>query len=482
MKTKQLNGVNEYTPGGWESTLQDSSATTVPQTTTFESAVSHLPIGAKVAAASSLLLGVGLRDWLTNQESAFLDLLAPENHQVFLIREGRFLYPKGAPLFPLDVINPSSELAGEAIFSHRYELTSDIGRKVYRARTTSIKLERGSSLIFGLFSPEDAAFNDDIDDRFSSLVYMFRKASKSARKTCKILQKKIDNSRAQLIVNRASGCVVHANREAGSMLANELHDLVGSEYSHTASKIGDLSTQHKISLENFKVDDINLSLVTLTPLNRDTTSATPAETDTNSVRFKDSLSAIVTAASVIESSFDSLNAREIKDMANVILDEAYDVNRQLSIENQLKKYAKRTQYRVNLQYEVEKAIDSITSANRFTGEIKLHVSSEFPYATAPCDVYVNLFESVLSVHSRAAGNASKTLVSISSDDVDRKLSVIISTRSSGAIHRSFLNNGLQQDIERLAKKLDVGLQYELDDQSSRIVTSIIIPLQETLAR
>ena len=481
MKTKQLDNVTEHTIGRWGATIENDPMTVATKTTVREGSVSHLSQEAKVAAASSLLLGARLRDWVTDQESAFLDFLAPENHRVFLIQKGHFLHPTDTLLFSLEVIEPLSALDGEAIFSHRYEQPSDIGHKSFRVRTTTIKPEQDNPLILGLYGPEDIELRDKIDDSFFNIVSLFRKASELAQKTGRVLNNKMDAGLPQLLVNRASGCVVHANSEVGVMLETSSRNLIGKEFGYTTDKIGALSTKYKIALENFTAGDMNLSLVTLTPGKRDSLSKTQTETFPVSDQFRSSLATIVTAASVIESSIDSLSVEETREMANVILDEAYDVNRQLTIEDQLEKYAQSIQRRVNLQYEVEKAIDRITSANHFAGDIKLHVTAELPYVTAPCDVYTHLFESILAVHSRATENKGQTLISVSSGDDDGKLVVDITTRYSGVVRKSILHSGLRQNIARLASKLGVELQFENDDQPEKIITSFAISPEEALA-
>ncbi|RKX25696.1 MAG: hypothetical protein DRP47_09375, partial [Candidatus Zixiibacteriota bacterium] len=336
-------------------------------------------------------------------------------------------------------------------------------------------------LILGLYGPEDIDLRDKIDDSFFNIVSLFRKASELAQKTGRVLNNKMDAGLPQLLVNRASGCVVHANSEVGVMLETSSRNLIGKEFGYTTDKIGALSTKYKIALENFTAGDMNLSLVTLTPGKRDSLSKTQTETFPVSDQFRSSLATIVTAASVIESSIDSLSVEETREMANVILDEAYDVNRQLTIEDQLEKYAQSIQRRVNLQYEIEKAIDRITSANHFAGDIKLHVTAELSYVTAPCDVYTHLFESILAVHSRATENKGQTLISVSSGDDDGKLVVDITTRYSGVVRKSILHSGLRQNIARLASKLGVELQFENDDQLKKIITSFAISPEEALA-
>ncbi|RKX28925.1 MAG: hypothetical protein DRP47_03020, partial [Candidatus Zixiibacteriota bacterium] len=67
MKTKQLDNVTEHTIGRWGATIENDPMTVATKTTVREGSVSHLSQEAKVAAASSLLLGARLRDWVTDQ-------------------------------------------------------------------------------------------------------------------------------------------------------------------------------------------------------------------------------------------------------------------------------------------------------------------------------------------------------------------------------------------------------------------------------
>ncbi|MBU8934654.1 MAG: hypothetical protein KOO62_11710 [candidate division Zixibacteria bacterium] len=461
--------------------LPNTNAGGVHCTVESEGRFGYLSEEAKVAAASSLLLGAMLRDWLTDQESAFLDLLPPPGHQFFLVRQSCFLHPDKPP-FPIDIIESSAALDGNAIFSHRHELESRGSSGACNVRTATIQTEPGEEFVIGLYGPVDPVTRDKIDNCFSSLVRLFRHAVSSANETYLTLQEKLNTNEAHLLVNRASGCIVHANGAAGTMLSTELRSLIGQEYGQTTDQVIASGHHPAMTLENLTSGGMSLSLVRLTPSAVDAMPSVETNQDSSKDHLRSSLATIVTAASVLESSCQTLSPEETREITDIILGEAYDMDRHFNIEMMYRKFAHQVRRRVNLQYEAENAIIRFTDTNRFTDEVKLIVTSPVPYTTAPGDIYAHLFESILAIHFRATGQTSQIQISIHLAKDSRDQVVNVTTRTGGSLVRIVRNEGLPRDIHRLATQLGVELQTKINDKHDSIETTIIIPAQETIAK
>jgi hypothetical protein len=87
------------------------------------------------AGIESLLIGQCLRDWLTDSEKNFLDLLVCDFAILFLIKEGKFLHPEGVELFNLELIETALRERGEAFFCHRLNLKNNSEKYHYKVHT-----------------------------------------------------------------------------------------------------------------------------------------------------------------------------------------------------------------------------------------------------------------------------------------------------------------------------------------------------------
>lgn len=430
---------------------------------------------AKVAAISSLLLGVLVRDWLTSQETAFLDMLSPPGQQFFLVRQDRFLLPQGKPLFPVNLIKRSSLQVGDAIFSFRYE--SDSGRDADNYNIQSAAIRKGPpdhEFTIGLYGPADPVMRDMVDDSFPRLVRLFRDAAVAAGETYLSLQGRLDDQDAFLLINRASGYVIDAGIAAGAILSADVRELIGQEYGQITDRLASLSDQPRMMLENFTAGDMSLSLIKLTP-EADASAAVPvSESDLGLQRLRNSLATMITAASAIESSSQTLSSDETREMAGVILAEAYDIERYLNIELLLREYDQRVTHRVNLQYEAEKAISRFAAGHQTGAEVELVVASAFPYVTAPGNAYSFLLESILANQARFGVNTGPTRMSISSAKNTANLVAIVTTGIDNPSPSSDSDNGHQPELQQLAKRLGAGIRTRIDAEHNTIETSIEI--------
>ena len=221
-----------------------------------------------VAAASSLLLNIRLHNWLTNNEKDFLDNLASKKDLIFLIKGDKYFHPEELELFPAETIQSCCNGKDEAVFSQKFTSKSSDGNQIFRIRTACIDSINGDTLILGQFGSDLISDKEKKDNHFHQLVELFRNSVKPASHTFHMLEKKLDVGNPVIIINRASGYIVHANNAAGSLLSSNVRDLIGTEYSKTSSKMKSMISNHKMNIENISSADMSFSIVKLVPLKK----------------------------------------------------------------------------------------------------------------------------------------------------------------------------------------------------------------------
>jgi len=430
-----------------------------------------------VAAASSLLLNLRMHNWLTDNEKDFLDNLASEKDLIFLIKGDKYYHPEDLELFPAETINSCCMGKGEAVFSQKYNTTNSDGNQTYRIRTACIDNIDGEILILGQFGPDLISDKEDKDNHFHQLIELFRKSVKTANTAYLALDKRLDVENPIIIVNRASGYIVHANNAAGALLSSKVKDLAGIEFSSISEKMKSMIPHYKMDIENITSTDMSFSIVKLTSSKKKQISSVRKVFEETNAGFRGPISTIVTAASLLE---QESNEPESKKLLGVILDEIQDVDRRLKLQNLVSVFSDLEQKETNLQYEAEHAIDRFTVRKNFKGFIELHTEPKLPLVTAPDKTYMSLIYSILGSHNNAIKNNGHTTVRIYNQKIKDQIIISISTRTKTEVNSNILEIIDNIDVAMLAVKLDVSINHSLKTDQNSFETSIAINCREMI--
>ncbi|MFH2049871.1 MAG: hypothetical protein ABIJ12_10545 [bacterium] len=453
--------------------------------TNFEDELEPIPFDLKkeniisgkgiMAAASSLLLNLRLHNWLTGNEKDFLDNLATENDLVFLIKGDKYFHPEELELFQAETIQSCCNSKNDAVFSQKYTARNSEENRIYRIRTAFIDSIDGENLILGQFGLDLVSEKEEKDYRFHQLVELFRKSVKPAMQAAYVLEKKLEVENPIIIVNRASGYIVHANNAAGSLLSSNVRDLAGAEFSSTSAKMKSMIPHYKMNFENISSADMSFSIVKIVPTQKGQVTPVRKVFEEANAGMRGPISTIVTAASILEA--DS-NTPESKKLIGVILDEIQDVDRRLKLQNLVAAFDELEKKETNLQYEAENAIDCFTTRKNYKGFIELQTEPKLPLVTAPEKSYMSLIYSILGSHTKASQNNGRTTVKIFNQKEMGKVIITISTKIQRKTNSTHLGHIDLSDTEKLAVKLDVSLKHDFNTNNNSIDTSITVNYRE----
>ena len=215
------------------------------------------------AGLASLLIGLATRRCLTDSEKEFLDSLVSPHSLCFLIWDSRYLHPEGVQVLSADQLE-ASYLHGDAVYSHRQQFTS--GRlnacRVHAARVGEID---GKQLTFGMIGPDQNELFDTGIDRFSLLAGRIRTTLRRLAPTTERMQCALRSDIPVMLVNRCSGRIVATNASMLARYSGDASSLIDSEYGESKQHLGDLLTSHRMTAENVRIEDLDLSIITLEP-------------------------------------------------------------------------------------------------------------------------------------------------------------------------------------------------------------------------
>ncbi len=428
--------------------------------------------------AAALLLGLELRRWLTNREKDYLDNLAPDNAITFLVRGGEYLHPAEIELFPAEIVDAALGQAGDSFFSHRFE---DAGGRSCRVYTGVIGPDSGNPIVLGMFGPDDPINRDLLSDRFSLVLGSFRTALASVTLVAGSLPV-LPHKAARLIVNRASGRVIHADPWLCEQVELEPARIVSREYGEIAPAIGRLVKNHRLKMENLSADHLELAAITFFPLNGRPIGGHIKVSDDLIDRIREDLAAMTSTAGYIEDYTRKLPATEVSELASDIVKAGERLDRRLARHQLLATFDRRETIEINVLYQLDQAIDRISKLGGRGIALKNDLGHIDLVRRAPSDAWLLLFESVLDTHRFARGTAGDTVVRVGSDSETGATHLIFTTVLPDTMNLADLERVWYQDTETLAARLDVTVAKNLVLESNTIVTRLTLgPRKGTLA-
>jgi len=436
---------------------------------------------AVVMRTASMLLGVRLREGLTNREQEFLDSIAADNSLVFLVRGDKYLHPQDAELFPPDLIETTISMGADAVFSHRYEANCADGPHPCRVYTGLVGIPDHSPLVLGMFGPDDPFEKQAAGDQFAYVIGAFREAERSVALICDALPD-LSDSAARMLVDRASGRVIHADRALLERMDIDSHEVIGREYSAVAETISPLLAVNKLRMENFAGGCLNIACFTFTPNKKITpVKTTPMAEDI--VDFtRDRVAAVTTSAGFIEDNAADLTPDDVQHLAGDIVRAGERLDRRLARHQLLADFDNMERTELNILYQLEQAIDHISALGGDGITLKVDSNAGSLTDIMPYDAYLLLFESILETHRFARGVVGDTEARLGRDADDNRMSITFTTILPASLCLTDLERVWYQDTEAVARKMGVSVSKNLILESNTIVTRLTIrPQEETVA-
>ena len=245
-----------------------------------------------------VMLGLRLRGYLSDYDRNLIDWLFGETQLAFLLRDGQYLHPEAVPLFPREAFDVPPLHNREAVFTQRLAGSHPGGDSEGLLRAARLSRADQPELIIGCLGCEDSFTRRADDDRFGRLVKRFRDAWERAERIEAALKRRLNTDDQYVIVCRTSGRVIMVSKTAAKRLGQPAETMVGREYSEIAALLTGSMNGNALNIENIRVEDSLLSLVSLQP--RTTSSVVPPEAplaDFLVHKMKNKLSAIIAASS-----------------------------------------------------------------------------------------------------------------------------------------------------------------------------------------
>ncbi|MDD3730767.1 MAG: hypothetical protein PHU88_00110 [candidate division Zixibacteria bacterium] len=426
-----------------------------------------------MAGIESLLIGQCFRDWLTDSEKNFLDLLAFDNGLLFLIKQGRFLHPEDVELFPMELIETALSECGEAFFSHHLKATVNAYQGHYQVHTAQITIPGKTRLVLGMLCPENLATAFEQVNQFSNLVINFRRASRNIESIVTAIRHRYDPDDPALIINRSSGRLLCLNPAAVKLFGHEEKNLTDMEYSQFKSRLSKVMAAFKVKMDNLNARENSLTVMTFTDEKNTNTHGETFLTDLLFDSLHDKAAGVVTAASYLKSLPDFEHDPEPSELVDIILRE---INNLALLTNRFRlifNFDRMPIERISLFNELEQAVENIKAEDgkEYRVNIDDHVK---PFLLqAPPSAYLFLFEAVLKRHHEMTEKTRAGQINIIPQNADEALTLVFETLIDKPGVNSFSREQWSQYARQLAGNLH--LTYTDTVTENQITTQITIP-------
>lgn len=273
---------------------------------------------------AGLMLGIQLRESLSEQDRILLDKLAPPDRSVFLVQRDRFVHPLEFDTFPLELIGGC---AGEqAFFSHRFRPEGEHGGQATTIQTAMLNPGEPNPLLFGWFGPEVTSPDGSWDHRFNQLVTDLRGAWLEAAALTQRLQAQLNTQVPTLIVDHLAGRLLWLNMSAAKLCGQERSALVDLRFEKVRTMFSQTLTGCRLTMKRLSVGDIEVTLVTLPGVKASRPSTNRLASDFPVHPSQQKLAGIIMAAELLKSSLSDQGDREGVELTDIIAGEARELD------------------------------------------------------------------------------------------------------------------------------------------------------------
>lgn len=368
---------------------------------------------AAIAGMSSLLIGLGARQWLTDHEKDFLDQLAPQLCISFLIHGDEYVHPEGVELFSPEQLD-ACMLSSGAVFSQQHRL-SRLQSHACQVHTAYIGDLNGRSVTFGIAGPDNADTYGNIGDRFAHLVHQLRQACAEADHHLPRLLAKLNEPSPTLAINRNSGRIVAVNAAVCNLMKMEAREIVGLEFSQVKLHLSPAMAGSRVVMDNLQLGEISLALLSLAVVTvsvQDTINGVLPDF-IRSLR-KTTLSLHMTAHN-LESVVCHEAGHPENELVRILDEEAHELELTIHRFRLLTEYQQLEKSPVNPANELRRVVN-YTATKQPYRHLSLREHWEIPVKlTVPADSLASLYDTILHIHFGQSCRCSSTEVALNSD-------------------------------------------------------------------
>jgi len=228
-------------------------------------------------AARSLLLGMSIRGYLSPSECDWLDDLAPERWQAFLLHGHEAVFPLDGCPFPHELVSRGGHAFGDAVFSQRHRVSAAGPSQAIRIHTAVINQSEPTPLTLGIYGPDSPGRDETIEEHFFAAVGHFRLASRGLDQLARRVHEAMAGQSPVIAVNRSSGRVLAMNREALDLLSHDESAVIDRQYSDLTGLISKGFANHAVTITNLSDACLSLSLLSWEPIKASRASAPEAD-------------------------------------------------------------------------------------------------------------------------------------------------------------------------------------------------------------
>ena len=272
---------------------------------------------------AGLMLGMQLRESLSEQDRSLLNRLAPPNRSVFLVHRGRFVHPENFDAFPLEHID--SCVGEQAFFSHRFRPEGEHTGQATTIQTAVINQGDPNSLLFGWFGSEQIS-DDNWDHRFSKLVAELRNAYSESAGLAKRLQAQFNTAEPTLLVDHETGRLLHLNKSAADLCEQKPSTMVDLHFEQVRALLGRTLTNRRLIMKRVTAGNIKVTMVTLPLIKESKDTNNRVVVDYREHTSEEKLASIIMAAELLKSSLSNSGDKESIELSDIIATEARELD------------------------------------------------------------------------------------------------------------------------------------------------------------
>ncbi|MBD3332118.1 hypothetical protein GF356_04660 [candidate division GN15 bacterium] len=421
---------------------------------------------------ADLALAMHMRARLNRYEQSMLDELGGQDTITFLIAGEDYLHPADTPLFPLELVETTRKMGGEAIFTQRYYPESQQSDHVYLLNSALVGTLGDEPMVFGFLSPTGNGDQRDLEDSFCTVACAFRRAMKAASDASEPLQERLETDSPVMVVSRATGRILAANRPLARMVDSDPEEVSELSVERVRELLARYVGRVKMSMDTVSVGGQDVSVVTFA---RTTGSSTGEQKVTGffAHKMRNKLAGITTAASQWLSMKGATIDETSLELADIVLSEAASLNWQLDRLMSYLQSQDQPRRSVSVSEELMLAVQQIRGiATDRQPPIEWDNEAELGRVSAPSMACCSLFEAVLLRH--LAADRAPVQIRFEQPEGARQVKMIFeSTCKPSAysvdeleIHTSY--------ARRLAESIGVELRAPRTDSDGTLTTELTL--------
>lgn len=424
-------------------------------------------------AIDSLMLGLTLRGWLTDDDKELLDRLAADNYLTFVIKRQRYLHPEGLDLFPLDLIQTARPEAANALFRHHYQPEADRHCGGYVIHSAFINEPDTEPVTLGMFGGNRPSKQNATETYFAELVERFRRASARAQEFVNRYEdvRRVENP--LIIVDRCSGRLFYSNESANSLLGKSGRQLVGREFRHVKAHLSALAGKYRWTMRNVGFDDCLYTLVSFECV-REAVDEPHHESIAQIFvhKMRNKIAGITTAASHLRTLSAEQDDHDAQEMAELIVGEVTQLNDLLSNLHVMFDYNSLPRRLIDASALFDEALDQEAELFSIDWDITNIPFEDGFNITASTPALRSLFVAVLRAHFDSIENGRPSWLRTRRVPDGDSMTLEISSGPLAADERSSSRDEWKKYADELASMMSIGLAWEGRQSGDTVTTKI----------